>query len=141
MARHRMYVEALEASGVEVHVGRFKRKDVVCPSCRRKTLRYEEKETDVSIALRAFEALHLDQCDTLVLVSGDTDLAPVIRTGRRLFPKKRVAVGFPHGRFNAELQQLADFSFRLRPAQYGKHQLPNPVASRAGRKIRKLLRW
>ncbi len=141
VSRHQAYVAALESTGVKAHVARFKRKDVYCPNCKTRSRRHEEKETDVAIALKGIELLQADACDTLVFVSGDTDLAPAIRTAQRLFPVKQVAVAFPHARFNAELQQLADFSFRMRGKQYGSHQLPDPVMAKNGRAIAKPNSW
>ena len=133
--RHRIFVEALKSTGVQVQVARFKRKDVQCPSCRSRFIRHEEKETDVAIGVKAIELLHLDKCETLVIVSGDTDVAPAVRTARQLFSSKQICVGFPHARFNAELQQIADFAFRLRDTQYAQHQFPDPVVLRSGRHL------
>jgi len=113
----RTYLEVLEASGVRLHVAEFMRKTFACPHCGREIERWEEKETDVSLGVIAVELLHLRACDTLAIVSGDTDLAPAIRAAKRLFPESRLCVVFPYARFNAELQQLADFSFRIRAAQ------------------------
>jgi uncharacterized LabA/DUF88 family protein len=134
-------VEALQGTGVKVELARFKRKDVFCPLCKRTSQRHEEKETDVSIALQAVELFHNGACDTLVLVSGDTDLAPAIRTMTKLFPEKQTCVAFPHARFNAELQQLADFSFRIRGAKYGQHQFPDPLTLPSGRSVSKPVSW
>lgn len=139
--RHRTFIEALRESGVRVRVARFKRKDVRCPSCGTWFRRYEEKETDVAIGVKAIEVLHTDRCDTLVIVSGDTDVAPAIRTARSLFSSKRICVAFPHARFNAELQQIADFSFRIRDTQYAKHQFPDPVVLTSGRRLEKPTTW
>jgi len=67
--RHRTFVDALWGTGIRVHVARFKRKDVRCPSCGTWFRRHEEKETDVAIGVKAIEILHQDRCDTLVIVS------------------------------------------------------------------------
>jgi uncharacterized LabA/DUF88 family protein len=137
----RTYLEALEASGVRLHVADFKRKTLTCPHCGREIERWEEKETDVALGVTAVELLHLRACDTLVIVSGDTDLAPAIRAAKRLFLESQVCVAFPHARFNAELQQIADFSFRLRTARYAEHQLPDPVRLPDGRVLRRPPGW
>jgi uncharacterized LabA/DUF88 family protein len=139
--RHRTYIEALKGTGVQVQLARFKKKASFCPHCRKKIIRHEEKETDVSVALKALEILHQDACDTLVLVSGDTDLAPAIRTAKRLFPDKQICIAFPHARFNAELQQLSDFSFRIRGSRYAHHQFPDPLLLPSGRQISKPQQW
>jgi hypothetical protein len=137
----RTYLEVLEASGVRLHVAEFKRKTLTCPHCGREIERWEEKETDVSLGVTAVELLHLRACDTLAIVSGDTDLAPAIRAAKRLFPESRVCVAFPYARFNAELQQIAHFSFRIRAARYAEHQLPDPVRLPDGRVLGRPPGW
>ena len=139
--RHDTHLQALRATGVHLHVADFKRKSLTCPHCGRGIERHEEKETDVALGVKALELLHLGACDTLVIVSGDTDFAPALRTAKRLFPEAQVCVAFPHARFNAELQQIADFSFRIRAARYAEHQFPDPVELRDGRLLRKPSRW
>jgi hypothetical protein len=83
----------------------------------------------------------MDACDTIVLVSGDTDLAPAIRTMKHLFPENQVCMAFPHARFNAVLQQLADCSFRIRGSRYAKHQFPDRLELPSGRRIIKPEKW
>jgi len=139
--RHKKHLKALEASGVHLHVAGFKRKDLTCPHCRTRIERHEEKETDVALGVKAIELLHLGACDTLVIVSGDTDFAPAMRTAKRLFPAAQICVAFPHARFNAELQQIADLSFRIRAARYAEHQLPDPVELPDGRRIPRPPGW
>jgi uncharacterized LabA/DUF88 family protein len=138
---HEKHLEALRGVGIHLHVADFKRKDLTCPHCGRGIERFEEKETDVALGVKAIELLHLDACDTLVVVSGDTDFAPAVRAAKRLFPAVQVCVAFPHARFNAELQQIADFSFRIRAARYAEHQLPDPVRLSDGRILRRPSGW
>ena len=139
--RHRMYLRALEAQGANVHVAHFKRRTIICRGCGQRIDFREEKETDVALGVKAIELLFLRACDALVIVSGDTDFAPALRTSRRLFPAATVCVAFPHARFNAELQQVADMSFRIRASRYAHHQLPNPVEGPGGELIRKPPEW
>ena len=139
--RHERHLQALKASGIHLQIADFKRKDLICPHCGRGIERFEEKETDVALGVKAIELLHLDVCDTLVIVSGDTDFAPAVRAAKRLFPEVQVCVAFPHARFNAELQQIADFSFRIRAARYAEHQLPDPVRLSDGRVLRRPSGW
>lgn len=139
--RHERHLQALKASGVRLHIADFKRKSLTCPHCGEEINRYEEKETDVALGVKAMELLHLQTCDTLVIVSGDTDFAPAMRAAKRLFPAVQVCVAFPHARFNAELQQIADFSFRIRAARYTEHQFPDPVQLSDGRVIPRPKDW
>ena len=75
--RHENYIRSLKNSGVTVELHRFKKSLTVCKKCGQVFSRQEEKETDVAIATRLFEVLYLDKCDTVALITGDTDIVPV----------------------------------------------------------------
>jgi uncharacterized LabA/DUF88 family protein len=139
--RHQSYIECLEDTGVIVELGRFKDKHVHCPHCNRDVLRHEEKETDVAISVKLLELFFLDQCDTAILVTGDTDIAPAIRAARRLFPAKVVWVAFPYGRHNNELVKLAHRTFQIGKENYTRHQFPDPYVCADGRSIAKPTLW
>lgn len=97
-ARHRAYVAALEATAVEVVLGKFKVKERSCKYCQRSWTGHEEKETDVNVALHLLEQAYSDAFDRAFLVSADSDLAPAVRAVRRLFPEKEVRILTPPGR-------------------------------------------
>ncbi|HXC25646.1 MAG TPA: NYN domain-containing protein [Gemmatimonadaceae bacterium] len=137
----RDYTEALTASGVRVHLGRFKSRRMRCPTCRTVWFRHEEKETDVAIAAHGIALAVTDACDVVVLVSGDTDLLPALHTVRTLAPQMALWVAFPFGRSNRELAQAATGSFKLRHGQYAKHQLPEEMQLPNQRWVRKPVGW
>ena len=139
--RHKTYISCLKSSGIEIVLGRFKQKDVFCDQCRNMILKHEEKETDVSIAITLMEIFFKDLCDCAVIVSGDTDLSPVIRKCHSLFKKKEVIFAFPYARKNKELATLAKGSFSISKKQYIRHQFPNPIVLDSGRKIFKPKSW
>jgi uncharacterized LabA/DUF88 family protein len=139
--RHREYIACLQSTGINVELARFKEKEVFCDRCRTLIVKHEEKETDVALAIKVFEIFHNNECDTAVLVTGDTDLAPAIKTCRALFPGKRIVFCFPFLRKNKELAALAPDSFSINKKQYIKHQLPNPVVLTSGKEIFKPDSW
>jgi hypothetical protein len=131
------YIDALSATGVEVRLGQFKRRTRTCPSCGDRIVTFEEKETDVAIGTTMAAMVCADECDTVVLVTGDTDLLPAIRVARERRGDTCLAALFPLGRFNAQLQTAVDLSWTLRAATYVTHQLPDSVMAPDGRIIRK----
>lgn len=139
--RHRAYIDCLRSTGIVPVLGRFKSKQVHCRNCRRQSEHFEEKETDVAMSTKLLEVLHLDAADTVVLVTGDTDLAPAIRTARWLFPAKRIWLIFPYKRKNSELAQIANSSCYIRKERYEQHQFPAAVTSATGRTIEKPATW
>jgi uncharacterized LabA/DUF88 family protein len=127
VARQTAYFAALEASGTRVRLGQFKARALRCPICGSRFTRWEEKETDVAIGAAMTRFVCDDACDTLVLVTGDTDLAPAFRTSRDRDPSKTLAVIFPFRRANAELKTVADAAFTIKASTYARHQLPRGV--------------
>lgn len=121
--RHERYIEALKSSGVEVVLGKFKKAGPPNYS------RYEEKGTDVAIAAHMLVAFALDTCDTVVLVTGDTDLVPAIELAKTTFPNKRIGVLIPHNRHNEELKRAANWTVNIKRKNYFKNQFPDPVLS------------
>lgn len=122
-ARQVDYLSALRSTGVDVRLERFKAKNLTCPLCGRRFTRYEEKETDVALGVHLLESALKSSCDTVVLVSGDSDLVPALVAARRLAPSTTLAVGLPFGRSNVALERAADVAFTIKPAAYARHQL------------------
>jgi len=131
IGRHKAYIKCLESTGIEVIYGRFKWTGG----------KYEEKQTDVAIAVKLLEIFYTDKCDTAVIISGDTDLIPALETCRNLFPERKVIFGFPYERSNAELSTLVPESFKIKQKKYKKHQFSNPVTLTDGNRIHKPSGW
>jgi uncharacterized LabA/DUF88 family protein len=139
--RHSAYVSALRSVGVNVVLSHFKQKDVSCPSCGYGWKRYEEKEIDVAIGVKLLDALARNEGDTVVLVSGDTDLIPAIRTAKGLFPRSSIGVCFPFNRQNSDLEKTADYSFKMTQRALQSAQFPPRVALADGTIVNKPAMW
>jgi uncharacterized LabA/DUF88 family protein len=126
-ARHTLYMRCLVGTGVHVSLSQFKR--------------HKEKETDVAMASRLFEICYEDEADCIVLVTGDTDLAPAIRTCQRLFPAKTLVFALPYRRANDELRRLAPGSFKIRAKTYFANQFSDPLVLPDGTTIAKPSSW
>lgn len=142
--RHKKLIECLEDTGILVEIHRFKEKRIKCNAingCGKKFIKYEEKETDVAIAIKLMEVFLNDECDTVVLVTGDTDIVPAITTAKMLFPQKNVFFAFPYKRKNNELSRIAPGSFKIKAKQYEKNQFPDPYKLSDGTIINKPSSW
>lgn len=146
--RHESFLRCLRSTGIHVELARFKKKDISFRTnselgdvCKGTLKRHEEKETDVAIAAKLFELLIGDQCDTAVLVTGDTDLAPACKTASRLFPDKTIGFAFPYKRKNKELAKLTSLSFNIDKRSYAAHQFPDPFELPGGTGIDKPQSW
>ncbi len=130
--RHRAYVAALEATGVECVMGRFKPKNMRCYNCHNRWKQPEEKETDVAIAVRIISDAFNDAFDICYLVTGDTDLMPAVRLLRDSFPSKElVTLAPPHRRHSADILKLASRKVKLKPQRLGHALLPTTVPNPA----------
>ena len=139
--RHKKFIRCLKDTGIKVKLSQFKAKEIKCPKCGTEFTKHEEKETDVSIAIKLLEIFFKDECDIAVIVSGDTDLAPALKTAISLCNDKIVICAFPYGRKNNELANLAHNSFKINKNQYAAHQFCNPYILADGIKIHKPHSW
>lgn len=151
VARHKTYLKCLEDNDVQKIMSRFKWKDIKCAlfqsytircaGCPGEFVKHEEKETDVAIAAKLFELLSMDSCDCIVLVTGDTDLAPAVLSAQSLYPNKKILFAFPYRRANAQLKQIAPDSFAIKVRSYRTHQFPNPYPMSDGTLVYKPSTW
>lgn len=139
--RHAAYMRCLTATGVKVELSRFKSKHVFCSKCKEYFIAHEEKETDVAIAARLFEECYAGKVDTIILMTGDTDLAPAVSLCKRLFSNKSIFFAFPYKRRNNELARIAPESFSIRKPSYSSHQLSNPFVLEDETQISKPNDW
>jgi uncharacterized LabA/DUF88 family protein len=98
--RHKMYVRALSAHKTEIILGKFK--GVTKKVIRKKMINevefpdynfpdefeyktYEEKRTDVNIAVKILELAMSEKYDEIYIVSGDSDFVPAINFVKQKF--------------------------------------------------------
>jgi hypothetical protein len=139
--RHKAYIKCLQSTSVVEQMGRFKPKVVKCKVCSNYFTKNEEKETDVAIGSKLLEILFLDCCDTVVIVTGDTDILPAIHDAMRLFPNIRILSLFPYKRKNKDLAKIVHRSFKIKKDAYLRHQFPDPVTLPDGTTIHKPQSW
>lgn len=126
--RHETFIKAQKLFGVTPILGDFRKKDKYCKTCRQTSVGYEEKQTDVSIAILLFKNAVLDQYDKALLLTNDSDLIPAIRAVKEVYPNKTIKMVFPPGRAAAEsLKAEADEYMRMKEAHLRQFQFPNPI--------------
>jgi len=134
LRRQSDYLDALSSHSPLVRIvdGRFQEKDRRCRPCGHRWTVFEEKETDVNIAISLVEDAVGDCYDTAILVSGDSDLIPAIRATKRIAPRKRVVVAFPPNRHSAEMKRVADGFLHVGIDKVRNAQLPEQVLGGTG---------
>ncbi|GIL30803.1 NYN domain-containing protein [Actinocatenispora comari] len=147
-ARQRAYLAALEAhNGADVQIvrGRYQSKNQRCRSCGATWTSYEEKETDVNIAVSLVADAAQAVSDMALIISADSDLCPAIRTARtvatNLGNHLGVIAAFPPRRQSHELRTLAS-TFTLAQADIRNSLLPAVVTDpKTGQTYHRPSKW
>jgi len=98
--RQKRYIRALGTlPKVKIILGKYQERTVTCQArdCMRR-LEYqvpEEKKTDVNMAVNLLEDAVRELTDSMVIVSGDSDLEPAVEWVRRNYPHVRITVYIP----------------------------------------------
>jgi uncharacterized LabA/DUF88 family protein len=127
MARHQLLVRALMATGVKVVFGKFKSRDHECRLCKGTYSTFEEKQTDVNIAIKLFQSAINNDFDTAIVISGDSDLIPAIEAVKATFPAKQIGLVVPIGRRAKELMSVCDFHIKMKEIHLKTSQFPDAI--------------
>jgi uncharacterized LabA/DUF88 family protein len=133
--RHKEYIAALRAVGVEVIESKFQKSNRYCKTTQRYCPFHEEKQTDVAFATRILVDCLTTQIDRVVLVTADSDQVPTIATIRALRPETLVWVACPPKRVQVA-RELGDVAHEIREISTGVlHQslFPRDVLDSRGR--------
>lgn len=104
---------------------------------------FEEKQTDVHIAVKMIRDVVLDKCDCSILISADSDLTPPIDFIREYKPNHRVYIYFPPNRFSYDLKQKANAVVHLQNHQkkFELSILPETIELPNGHIIHRPIKW
>lgn len=145
--KQQIYVRALNATKTTTHMANFTAQSKECRAprgngaiCGHRWVRHEEKQSDVGLAVQMMEDALTGSIDTFYMLSGDTDLIPVLRSFRRLFSgsNKRLVCVAPPGRATpTEMQLLVDDQITLKERNIANCLLPASLIALDGSKIRR----
>ncbi|GGF15540.1 hypothetical protein GCM10011399_06670 [Subtercola lobariae] len=130
--RQAEYIGALEAKypgRIEVVMGRYQRKKMVCKVCGVQWTSYEEKETDVNIAVEIVSDALAGKAQSLYVISADSDLTPAIKLIQRHQPTVFAMAFFPPRRKSDELLKLMPSSIVIGRQKLRDAQLPEIVTT------------
>ncbi|WP_303829135.1 NYN domain-containing protein [Asticcacaulis taihuensis] len=109
LQRHEDYMKALQGQGVICRMGHFIHAMDGCNSCGHKWQISVEKQGDVNLALSIAADAEDDLFDVCYLVTADGDHAATARYLKERFPKKRLVLVTPPGRYhNRHIERIAD---------------------------------
>lgn len=140
--RQTTYMQALAVQpDLTIHEGQYLAKDADCKHCGRVWITYEEKMSDVNLAVALLSDAFDDRFDTAIIVSADSDLTTPARRVRERFPDKRVIVAFPPSRSSFALREVAHASFTIGDAKLRKSLLPDIVTTPTGVELHRPSTW
>jgi uncharacterized LabA/DUF88 family protein len=96
----------LNPNRFEIVMGQFYKKSLTCKVCKANFNVYEEKRTDVNIAVRLMLDCSFNSVDTLVLVTADSDLVPPLQSIKQYYPDKKIRVYFPPNNYSVALNDF-----------------------------------
>lgn len=140
--RQGVYLEALGTlPDFRIFYGHYLAKEIYCRKCSSFWMTHEEKMTDVNISVELMVDAFQDKFDTAFLISGDSDLVHPVQTVRRIFPTKRVIVGFPPRRHSKHLQHAANACFAIGRKKIADSLFPDEVQKPDGYILRRPDKW
>jgi uncharacterized LabA/DUF88 family protein len=142
MRRQSLYIEALQTlPDTTLHFGHYLDKPRQCRQCGAQWMDYEEKMTDVSIAVQMLADAFDDRFDTALIISADSDLTTPVSKVRERFPAKRVVIAEPPGRHSTALCNNATGYFTIGEAKLRASQLPGQVQRADGFVLLRPVHW
>lgn len=97
-SRHRRYIDALRAQGVEIITSKFQRVEKYCRQMERGCPFQEEKQTDVGLATRYVVDAIRGVAERVILVTADSDQIPAIEAVQTYSPNTEIQLVIPPGR-------------------------------------------
>ena len=131
--RQSTYLEALDTlPDLCIHYGYYQAKKRRCHQCGATWKTYEEKMTDVNIAVEVLSDAQNDVFDTAIIISGDGDLAGPVQSVRERYPGKRTVIACPPKRHSAGLRSAATTAFTIGRDAFRDSQFPDRVVRKDG---------
>lgn len=140
--RQDIYLQALGSDDrTQIIEGEFQSKSTQCPECSLERLIFEEKQTDVNIAVELVCDAEDDSFDVAIVVSGDSDLSGPVRTARERHSDKSVVIAFPPNRRSTVLEHAASGHITISADSLRNSQLPDTLYSPSGYPLRRPDLW
>ncbi len=140
--RQDTYLKALETlPDLTIQYGHHLPKIETCRQCGATWETFEEKMTDVNIAMALLRDAMQNIYDTAIVISADSDLTGPIDTVLQDYPEKRIVVAFPPSRHSERLRRHATATFILGRKVIADSQFPTQVFDANGYPLHKPSRW
>lgn len=128
MSRHKVFIRALRSCGIQIVYGKFRHVTRLCTMCGQYYQTYEEKRTDVNIAIYLLKLAIDDRYDTAMIISGDSDLIPAIQEAKNRFPQKNFLNITPIGRKAEAMKNACDYHMKMKEIHLKSSLFPDTIS-------------
>lgn len=143
--RHRRLRRANEDQGVKVVDGFFRQIErtcnLQCPRARIKYKAYEEKRTDVAIAVTLVRLAYQAAYDKVVIISADSDLIPAIQEAKTAHETGQIINVVPIERRAEALKPYVDQQIRMTTHHLCRCQFQASITLRNGKTVTQPSGW
>lgn len=143
-SRQDRYISALKAlypGRVTVILGKYMKKKRFCRECGATWSSYEEKQTDVNIAVHLVADVAAKLADSFMVISADSDVIPAVKMGRALNQEATIIAQFPPRRDSNALRRLLPSSRQITLRTIRDSQLDDLAISPKGQHFRRPDKW
>lgn len=138
--------KAINGDKLKLHYGKYQDKSMTCRAdngCGKEYMHWEEKQTDVSLAIKIIEDCHNNVCDKVVLVSGDSDFLPPLKLVKNYYHQVELSVFFPPFKYTSSIVNLGVNILCLdrNKSRWNSALLPDVVELVNDKKYRKPTEW
>ena len=102
---------------------------------------YEEKKTDVNIAVKLVEDAFKNKFDDAIIISGDSDITPAIISIKNNFPKKKCIILLPVKAKWKNIQKVAHKALFIKEKNIKRSIFPNQIKISSKETIVKPTSW
>ena len=135
------YLKALATlPDLTIQYGHHMSKTRTCRNCKASWETFEEKMTDVNIAIALLRDAMQDAFDIAIIISADSDLIGPIDAVLHSCPDKRIVVAFPPNRYSKDLGDHTT-TFRLGRGTIARSRFPAQVSDANGYPLHRPARW
>lgn len=143
-SRQDRYISAMRAlhpGSFTAVMGKYMSKPRKCRACSARWTTYEEKQTDVNIAVHLVADVAAQRADTYMLVTADTDVIPAVRMARSLDPNATILAQFPPRRESRALKRMMPSSRQITIASIRSAQIDDQVVAPNGKHFSRPEKW
>lgn len=143
-SRQDRYLSAMKAchpGSFTAIMGKHMKKKRWCRECEATWTSYEEKQTDVNIAVHLVADVAAKRADTYMIVTGDTDVIPAVKMARSLDSTANIIAQFPPRRESNALKRMMPSSRQITIVNITEAQLPDVARSAQGKTFRRPEKW